>query len=377
MATLLITGSDGFIGKNLFVALKRLNKHTIRVFDTNNSLSELPAMLSDADFVYHLAGINRPTDESEFKKGNTDLTQFIANTLLTQKRDIPIVLTSSTQAASNNPYGISKKQAEDIVFSYAKKTKTQCYVYRLPNVFGKWCKPNYNSAVATFCYNISHGLDIKINDPSKELELVYIDDIVEEFINLIESKPVVAINSFKSIYRTFKTTVEELAKKLYSFKEIRKTQILPDMNDVFTKFLYSTYLSYLDSNDFAYSLEQHSDERGVLAEMLKSANFGQIFVSHTKPGITRGNHYHDTKIEKFCIISGLAIVRFKHILSGDIVSYKIKGDEFKIIDIPPGYTHSIENIGDQDLIVLFWANSIFDKNYPDTTYLEVLWNAKC
>ena len=371
MATLLITGSEGFIGKNLIVALKRLNKHTIHVFDTNVPLSELPSLLSDADFVFHLAGVNRPIEESEFKKGNTDLTQFIVDTLLTQKRNTTIVLTSSTQASSANPYGVSKKQAEDIVFSYAKKTKTSCYVYRFTNVFGKWCKPNYNSVVATFCHNIANNLEIKINDPSKVLELAYIDDIVEEFVNLVESKPDTTIG-FKSISRTFKTTLDELAKKLYSFKEIRKTQILPDMGDDFTKFLYSTYLSYLDLNDLTYSLQQRSDQRGVLAEMLKSPHFGQIFVSRTKPGATRGNHYHDTKVEKFCIISGLAIVRFKHILGGEIVSYKISGDEIKIIDIPPGYTHSLENPGDTDLIVLFWSNSIFDPNVPDAFYLEVL-----
>jgi len=372
MATLVITGSEGFVGKNLIVALKRLNKHIIRAFDTNVPLSELPSILSDADFIFHLAGINRPIEESEFKKGNTDLTQLIIDTLLSKNHHIPIVLTSSTQAASDNPYGISKKQAEDIVFSYSKKTKTPCYVYRLPNVFGKWCKPNYNSVVATFCHNIAHALDIKVNDPSKKLELVYIDDIIEEFVNILDSKPAVALNSFQYISRTFKITLDELVKKLYSFKDIRKTQILPDMGDDFTKFLYSTYLSYLDSNDFAYSLEQRSDQRGVLAEMLKSPHFGQIFVSRTKPGATRGNHYHDTKVEKFCIISGLAIVRFKHILGGDIISYKINGEEIKIIDIPPGYTHSIENAGDQDLIVLFWANSIFDVNVPDAFYLEVL-----
>ena len=238
-------------------------------------------------------------------------------------------------------------------------------------MFGKWCRPNYNSVVATFCYNISHGLDISVSDVNKEIELVYIDDIVHEFLSVLNQESTDRDKYYYNIKRSFRITLGELAEKIYELKAMRNTLVVPDLSNDFLKCLHPTYLSYLEKNDFSYKLEMKTDQRGCLAELIKSNHFGQIFVSRTHKGIIRGNHYHNTKIEKFCVLQGEAVIKFRHIFEEEVLSYHVSGETPEIVDIPPGYTHSIENLGDGEMIVLFWANQVFDSEKPDTYFCEV------
>ncbi len=371
MITVLVTGSQGFIGKNLMEALSRQDDIKVQGFDVDDKISMLKSALKDTDIIYHLAGINRPEKEEDFETGNTGSTQTILSLLEDIHRTPAIVLSSSTQAELNNPYGISKRKAEDILFEYGKKTGASVYVYRLNNVFGKWCRPNYNSVVATFCYNIAHDLDIFISDKAQEVELVYIDDVVDSCLHILKDNPSALPREYLTVSPTYKISLGELAERIYQFRNIRKSLVIPDLADDFTKCLYATYLSYLDKNDFSYNLEKKIDARGSLVELIKSRHFGQIFVSKTHGGIVRGNHYHNTKTEKFCVIHGKALIRFRHILSDEVLSYHLSGDDIQIVDIPPGYTHSIENLSDEAMIVLFWADQIFNPENPDTNYCEV------
>jgi UDP-2-acetamido-2,6-beta-L-arabino-hexul-4-ose reductase len=286
------------------------------------------------------------------------------------QRTPAIIFTSSTQAAMNNPYGKSKKAAEDLLCEYGKKTGASVYIYRLDKVFGKWCRPNYNSVVATFCHNIANNLDINISDRAREIELIYIDDVVDSILYIIKNCPEVVPGEYLSVSPSYKINLGDLANRIYQFHDMRQSLIIPDMADNFTKCLYATYLSYLDQKDFAYALELKTDERGTLAELIKSRHLGQIFVSKTHGKIVRGNHYHNTKAEKFCVVQGDACIRFRHILSNEIIMYRVSGDDMKIIDIPPGYTHSIENLSAGEMIVLFWADEIFDADKPDTYFVE-------
>jgi UDP-2-acetamido-2,6-beta-L-arabino-hexul-4-ose reductase len=288
-------------------------------------------------------------------------------------KKIPVVITSSIQAESDNPYGKSKKRAEDELIKYSKKNRIPVYIYRLPNVFGKWSKPNYNSVVSTFCYNISHNLDIVISDTEKELELVYIDDVVDEFIKLLFREDRDLDKYFYNIKRVFKVSLGELADKIYQIRNMRKTLIVPDLSDDFTKFLHATYLSYLDKNDFSYEMDSKEDSRGNFTELIKSNFFGQISISKSCKGIIRGNHYHNIKNEKFCVIQGEAVIKLRNILDDKIIPYHVSDKKVEIVDIPPGYTHSIENLtdGDGEMILLIWANEVFDPENPDTYYCEV------
>lgn len=367
----LVTGSNGFIGKNLIVALRRLPGIDIREFDLDKSVADLARDLGEAQFIYHLAGVNRPERVEEFESGNAGLTRRIVEILEETRNHPPIVLSSSSQAALGNPYGDSKKKAEEILIEYGRRNRVPVYLYRLPNVFGKWCRPNYNSVVATFCHNICRGLDIVVSDPDKELAFVYIDDVVEEFVNRLLRPAAPAEGEYRTVDRTHRITVGGLAEKIYHLRDIRRTLRVPDLSDPFTRALQATYLSYLEPGNFSSKLEMKSDARGSLAEFIKSGPFGQIFVSRTRPGIVRGNHYHDSKVEKFCVISGRAVIRFRHVLIGDVLSYPVSGASLEVVDIPPGYTHSIENVGQEDLITLFWANEIFDPTRTDTYPLEV------
>ena len=371
MKKVLITGSNGFIGKNLIEGLRRSQDVEIMTFDRADDLNDLAEHLKDADIVFHLAGVNRPENLEEFETGNVGITQTIFEILDGLGRNVPIVFSSSIQAALENPYGISKKKAEDILIEYSRKNDAKVYIYRFPNVFGKWCRPNYNSVVATFCHNISHGLDIAISDVNKELELVYIDDVVNEFLNIISQEAEDKEEFYRKIERTFKTTLGELAEKIYQIKDVRKTMVVPDLSDNFVKCLYATYLSYLEKDDFSYKLDLKTDQRGSLAELIRSKHFGQIFVSTSHKGIIRGNHYHNTKIEKFCVLKGKAVIKFRHIFKDEVLTYHVSGDHFEFVDIPPGYSHSIENLGDEEMIVLFWANQIFDPERTDTYYCKV------
>jgi UDP-2-acetamido-2,6-beta-L-arabino-hexul-4-ose reductase len=371
MNKVLVTGSNGFIGKNLLEALGWRNDVEIMAFDQDSDVSALDDYLARADIVFHLAGVNRPERTEEFEEGNAGLTRDILARLERLKRAPLFVLSSSTQASLDNPYGISKRRAEEAVESFAAASGATVRILRLPNVFGKWCRPNYNSVVATFCHNIAHGLPITISDPARELELVYIDDVIRTFVSLMDESGENSTPPRVSVSPTYPVTLGGLVATIQQFRESRKTLRLPDFSDRLTRCLYATYLSYLPEGDFAYGLELKTDARGALAEFVKSDHCGQIFVSRTKPGITRGNHYHHTKTEKFLIVQGEGVIRFRHILGDDVLSYRISGEEFRVVDIPPGYTHSIENVGTSEMVVLFWASEVFNPSTPDTHALKV------
>lgn len=371
MKSVLITGSNGFIGKNLNEGMKRFGNIEIKCFDIEDNRKKLTEHLKEVDIVFHLAGINRPKKVEEFEIGNVELTKSIVTTLEKYQRDIPIVFSSSIQATLDNPYGISKRKAEDILIEYSKKNVAKIFIYRLSNVFGKWCKPNYNSVVATFCYNIAHGMDIYISDENKEIELLYIDDLINEFLEILSSEKTNKDKYYYKVKRSFSTNLGDLARKIYQLRDIRETLIVPDLSDGLTKCLHAAYLSYLEKNDFSRKLELRTDKRGSLAELIKSEHFGQIFVSTTHKGVIRGNHYHNSKVEKFCVLKGEAVIKFRHIFENEVFSYHVSGAHIEVVDIPPGYTHSIENLGDDEMIVLFWANQIFDPEKTDTYFDEV------
>ncbi|MFH1931904.1 MAG: NAD-dependent epimerase/dehydratase family protein [Pseudomonadota bacterium] len=369
--TILITGAKGFIGKNLAAFLHQRQRYNIIQFDIENDCSELEAYLKDADLIVHLAGINRPQEESEFQVGNVDFTKKLLELLYKQKRKIPIIFSSSVQANLKNPYGQSKKDAEELLKEYSEKTDAKVTVYRLQNVFGKWCKPNYNSVVATFCHNISRNLPISISDVHARLTLIYIDDVMDAFVNEIES-PNTSGFFYKETLPNYTITLGELAQTLETFKGFRENLLSPDFADEFVRKLYATYLSYLDPGNLSYTLEKKSDNRGYLGEFLKAAGFGQIFVSNTSPGIIRGNHYHNTKTEKFLVVEGEGVIVLRNIFCSDVIEYKVNGSDLRVIDIPPGYTHSIENTGSANLVTLFWSNQILDPNNTDTYAMNVV-----
>ncbi len=387
---LLITGANGFIGKNLVAWLAQQPDVTLFQFDVQNTRAELDAWLAQADFIFHLAGVNRPQTEAEFTIGNVDLTAQICARLMELGRAVPLVLSSSIQAELDNPYGISKRQAEEVVKRYAEQSGARVIIYRLPNVFGKWCRPNYNSVVATFCYNLAHDLPITISDPARELNLVYIDDVVEAFVAEIRGQKSEVRGQWSEVrdqrsevggqpsavtYRdvapVYRITLGQLAETIRAFRQMRQSLVVPDLSDAFTRKLYGTFISYFDADNLGYALEQKRDARGALAEFLKSPHVGQIFISRTKPGITRGNHYHHTKAEKFMVVEGEAIIRLRHIRGGAVVEYHVRGEDFRVVDIPPGYTHSIENVGQGELITLFWSSEVLDPQRLDTYALPV------
>lgn len=372
VVNILVTGSNGFIGKNLCVSLKRRSDIFVNEFDTHSDPQRLNQQLSESDVIFHLAGVNRPKNPDEFKKGNIELSRYICDFLRKSGKKPLIIFSSSIQAILDNPYGISKKIAEDEFFRLKKECGVPIAVFRLPGVFGKWCRPNYNSVVATFCHNISHNLAIDISDPKNEIQLVYIDDVVRCLVEVMEGDITLPQKDFYEIKPSYQLTLGKLANTLYFFRDSRESLQLADFSDRFKKCLYATYLSYLSRDNFSYPLEQRIDKRGELAELIKSQSMGQIFVSRTRPGVTRGDHYHDTKVEKFVVLDGESIIRFRHITNHEVIEYNISGRDFKVVDIPPGYTHSIENIGKNDLIVLFWANEIFNPSLPDTFFDTVV-----
>jgi len=370
MIKILVTGAKGFIGSNLISHLKVNSEYQILEFDIDNTDDELEQFVCESQFIFHFAGVNRPENHDEFRIGNTDLTNKIISTLETNKLATPVLMTSSIQSELDNLYGQSKKAAEDILLKY-REHGGLTYIYRLSNVFGKWCRPNYNSVVATFCYNIANGKDISISDRNHSIEFIYIDDIINEILSVLE-KGKSDQKKFYTIEPVYNVTLGELADTLYNFQDISTTLCIPDFSSPFVKKLHSTYLSYLPDNQFSYKLKKHVDNRGDLFELIKSEQFGQIFISTTKPGITRGDHYHHTKNEKFCVIRGMAEIKFRHILNEKIITYQVSGSEPEVVDIPPGYTHSITNIGDSDVITLFWVNEIFNPEKTDTYFEKVI-----
>ena len=377
---ILVTGAKGFIGKNLIEELKKQG-HEILAYDVDNTEEQLDEYAKSCEFVYHLAGVNRPENTEDFMNGNFGFTSVLLESLKKHGNKAPIMLSSSIQAELDNPYGRSKKAGEEILFQYGRENDVIVYVYRFPNVFGKWCRPNYNSAVATFCHNIARNLPIQVNETNPTLTLVYIDDLVKELVNALGGEANISDTYNKnqggseykycSVPEQYQIKLLDIVNLIYSFKESRKDLYIPDMKDPFTKKLYATYLSYLPEDKFSYGLIMHTDARGSFTEMLKSEERGQVSVNISKPGITKGNHWHSTKNEKFIVVSGKARISFRRIGTEEVITYDVSGDKIEAVDIPPGYTHSITNTGETDLVTVMWANEPFDPNTPDTYYEEV------
>jgi len=367
----LVTGAAGFIGKNIVLALSRSRGVDVIGVDVDSPVEVLDQALDICEIVFHLAGVNRPEREIEFEEGNVGSLTPVLNGLERRGRRPLIVLSSSTQAPLDNPYSRSKKLAEDTLLEYVRRTGTLARIFRLPGVFGKWCRPNYNSVVATFCHNIAHDLPIQISDPAREIEIVHVDDVVAAFLTLMNEETGVQGAAFKLVEPVYRISLGALADKLRQFRASRETLVQPSLADPFDRRLFGTYCSYLPEDEFDYELTQRKDARGVLAELIKLDGHGQIFVSRTHPGITRGNHYHDLKVEKFVVLDGEAVIRFRHMATGEMVEYPVAGREMRAVDIPPGWTHSIENVGESDMIVLFWASEVFDPAQPDTYAAEV------
>ncbi|UJF26172.1 capsular polysaccharide biosynthesis protein CapF [Planococcus sp. 107-1] len=370
MTKILVTGANGFVGKNLVAELRNQGHEELYLLNRENSSEDLEEFTKDCDFVFHLAGVNRPQNEIEFMEGNQALTSQLLGFLIKNENKAPVLITSSIQAEKENPYGQSKKAGEDEVFAYAKETGANVFVYRLPNLFGKWSKPNYNTVVATYCYNVARDLDIQVNDPAALLELAYIDDVIEEFLKALEGIPTIDEN-FCIVPVTHKIELGQLAERIRSFKESRISLAVPEMSDELTKKLYSTYLSFLPKDNFSYDLKMNVDNRGSFTEFLRTPDCGQVSVNISKPGITKGNHWHHTKNEKFLVVSGNGLIRFRNIDSEEIIEYYVNGDQLQVVDIPTGYTHSIVNVGETDLVTVMWVNESFDPANPDTHYLEV------
>lgn len=370
MMKILVTGAKGFIGKNLIAELKNRKYEEIFEYDKDTALTLLDEYCKKADFVFHLAGVNRPKEQEEFMEVNYGFTSTLLNTLKKHKNTCPVMISSSIQAELDNPYGKSKKAGEDLLFNYSKETGAKVLIYRFPNVFGKWCEPNYNSAVATFCHNIARDLPITVHDPNVVMKLVYIDDVVNELINALGGKEN-RIGDFCEVPIVHTITLGEIVELIYSFKSNREKRTIPDMSDEFTKKLYSTYLSYLPVDKFSYKLKMNVDNRGSFTEFIRTPDRGQVSVNISKPGIIKGNHWHQTKVEKFLVVSGKGVIRLRKIDSDKVIEYHVSGDKMEVVDIPPGYTHIIENLGDKDMVTIMWANEPFDPGKPDTYYLEV------
>lgn len=368
---ILVTGAQGFVGKNLIAELNNRGYTEIFACDLDTTPDELDRYTRECEFVYHLAGVNRPQDPAEFMTGNFGFTSTLLDNLKKHGNKSPLLITSSIQAAQDNPYGESKKAGEDLVSGYGREQGIRVMVYRLPNLFGKWCRPNYNSVVATFCHNITHGLPIQIHDPAAPLHLGYIDDVVSEFIRGLDNQENRQDDGFCRLPKSYETTVGRLAETLQAFYANRQTLVMPELAEELDRALYATLLSYLPEDQFAYPLDMKHDNRGWLAEVIKSESFGQIFISKTKPGITRGNHWHHTKVEKFLVIQGEGVIQFRKIDGTEILEYPVSGDKLEVVDIPVGYTHSITNIGRSDMITLFWVDELFKADKPDTYPLQV------
>ncbi|CAH6810352.1 UDP-2-acetamido-2,6-beta-L-arabino-hexul-4-ose reductase [Vibrio chagasii] len=367
---ILVTGAAGFIGRNLCVFLNEAGFSEIINITVDDNDASIVEKVKSADFIYHLAGVNRPKNHDDFKKGNTDLTQKIIDTLIEAELKTPIVLTSSIQAELDNPYGISKAGAELAVAEYKKVTGAPTYVYRLPNVFGKWCRPNYNSVIATFCHNTINDLPITINNSEAALSLVYIDDVCQSFVDLLTNENP-GDEQYCFVEPIYQTTVGEVASLISEFKESRKSMISADVGTGFVRALYSTYVSYLAPEQFSYSVTRHSDARGTFVEMLKTKGAGQFSFFTAHKGITRGGHYHHTKTEKFLVISGKASFKFRHITTGESYELIVDAEESRIVETAPGWSHDVTNIGENELIVMLWANEIFDSEKPDTVNFKV------
>lgn len=366
---ILVTGSNGFIGRNLIAHLKQHGYTHILPYDRETDPGLLDVYTARCDFVFHLAGVNRPEDGAEFTRGNEEFTKTLLKSLEHHNNQAPVLASSSTQAVLDNPYGQSKKAMEELVLSHKRRLGGAVFLYRLPGVFGKWCRPNYNSVVATFCHHIARGIPITVNDRETVLPLAYIDDLAEEWIRVLEGKAA-SEEGFCSIPTIYTVSLGQIADLLQGFRDSRRKLSLLDLSDAFARKLYSTYMSYLPAQEFACSLQTHTDNRGSFTEFLRLPG-GQVSVNISKPGVIKGNHWHHSKNEKFLAVSGEGVFRFRAVDSEEVITISVKGEELRVVDVPPGYAHSIENTGSRDLVTIIWASECFDKEKPDTYALEV------
>ena len=367
---LLVTGSEGFIGKNLVARLREGGENEVLAFGRTDGGDMLRRLVSQADLIFHLAGVNRPPDAAGFAAGNVDFTRKLVE--LIAGRPVAIVFTSSMQAELDNPYGRSKRAAEELLLAYAQATGALVSIYRLPNVFGKWCRPNYNSAVATFCHNVARDLPIKVNDPAASLSLLYIDDLVDEFVRGIHNDGnAQPAGRFREVAPVYSTTVGSVAAAIRSFRESRASLTTERVGEGLMRALYATYVSYLPTEAFAYAIPKHVDARGEFAEVLKTPDCGQFSYFTAHPGVTRGGHYHHSKTEKFLVVQGQARFRFRHLLSGETIEITTSGDTPRIVETVPGWVHDITNIGQTEMIVMLWANELYDRSRPDTIPCKV------
>ncbi len=363
----LITGADGFLGKNLQLRLRERKDVEVLTFTRADSVADLPKRLDGVDVVFHFAGVNRPKDLQEFVSGNVELTQALSETVRNSGRPLRVLLTSSIQARLENPYGLSKRRAEHVLQSLAGVNGTSVHVFRLSNVFGKWCKPNYNSVVATFCHNIARGLPVQMSDPIASVTLVYIDDVLDRLIDLMDGADgAVDAEGFEAVTPQYTVTVGDLMRQITAFRDSRDSLVIDRVGAGLVRALYATYVSYLPVERFSYEVPQYGDPRGLFVEMLKTPDCGQFSVFTAHPGITRGGHYHHTKTEKFLVIKGQARFRFRHMESGQAHELQTTGAKPEIVETVPGWAHDITNTGSDEMVVVLWANEIFDRARPDT-----------
>jgi UDP-2-acetamido-2,6-beta-L-arabino-hexul-4-ose reductase len=362
-----VTGAKGFIGRNLCAALKLRPDVELTEVDLGDPPDRVHAALQEAELVFHLAGVNRPERVEEFSAGNAGFTAEVVGALERAGRRAKILLSSSIQAEQENPYGLSKRAAEQEIRRYCERSGAEGVVHRLKNVFGKWCRPNYNSVVATFCHNVARGLPIQVSNPANVVHLTYVDDVVAALVAEVGAASRPGYRLAEPL-ASHEITLGELVRLVESFRAHRSTLLLPDYGSRLVRALYATYLSYVPPDECGYRLPIRADDRGSLAEFVKSPHFGQIFVSRTRPGITRGNHYHHTKAEKFMVVQGEGVVRLRHVHDEAITEFVLRGEDYRVVDIPPGYTHSIENTGHGELVTLFWSSETFDPSSPDTIF---------
>ena len=386
---ILITGARGFVGKNLCAALEQIRlgcdrrpdhaieNITVYAYDVENTLQELDTFCKDCDFVVNLAGVNRPQDPKEFMEGNFGFASTLLSTLKKHSNTCPVLLSSSVQASltgryAGSVYGESKKAGEDLFFAYGEETGADVLVYRFPNLFGKWCRPNYNSAIATFCHNTANGLPIMVNDPTVEMDLVYIDDLVEEMIRALRGEANRTEGGYCAVPIHHGTTLGHIAETICSFIKLRKGLEVPQLDDPLTKKLYSTWLSYLPEEKFIYDLNMNCDDRGSFTEIIRTIDRGQFSVNVSKPGVTKGNHWHHTKNEKFVVVSGRGLIQLRQIGTEKAVEFEVSGDRIRVVEMIPGWTHNIINLSDtESLVTLMWANEPFDPAKPDTFFEKV------
>ena len=365
----LITGANGFLGKNLRSELTLHEDVEVFCYDIDSSLDDLDKYTKECDFVFHLAGVNRPEDPKEYMEGNFGFTNILLDKLKENNNKVPIMISSSIQAELDNDYGKSKKAGEDLLFKYGKDNKVKVYIYRFPNLFGKWCKPNYNSVIATWCNNIANNQEISVNDEKKELTLAYIDDVCEEIVKCLDDNPTKE-GKYCKVPVTYTKTLGYIADLIKSFKENSKGIMVPSTGDDFVKKLYSTYISYVPLNEMVVDLTEHRDDRGVFCELIRTKEAGQVSISTTNPNIVRGGHYHHTKMERFIVVKGKAKIVFEHVLTHDKIEFEVSGNKLQYVTIPVGYQHCINNIGNDELILILWANELFDPNRSDTYVME-------